>query len=249
MLLACIEQIQLSCSPSLGTLRRCFVPKASCAVKAKLLKHACRTHDGLLPTALLCCERTDARSCMSDACWPMQGIKPELFVDEGGAVLLDGLPPILSNAPVAAVGVAEKVSSCMHALWHGSLMGAALVARELLQPLLSCCICLLEHPCRAAHTWLRCVLQLCYASSMLIVIQNRLSTQQHALRPELSKMPCAVQTLQRSQPVAVRILPACQSCSALEEGMTGVCLCAGIRTRGSCCRRPGRAQQLPPCQP
>ena len=38
-----------------------------------------------------------------------QGVKPELFMDEGGAVLSDGLPPVMIGAPVAAVGVAEKV--------------------------------------------------------------------------------------------------------------------------------------------
>ena len=41
-------------------------------------------------------------------------MEPYLFMDEGGVVLSDGLPPIVRNAPVAIVSVAEKVRSPIH---------------------------------------------------------------------------------------------------------------------------------------
>ena len=37
-------------------------------------------------------------------------MEPYLFMDEGGVVLGDGLPPLVQNVPVAIVSVAEKVS-------------------------------------------------------------------------------------------------------------------------------------------
>ena len=44
--------------------------------------------------------------------WPAtQGMQPYLFMDEGGVVLEDGLPPLVRDAPVAIVSVAEKAST------------------------------------------------------------------------------------------------------------------------------------------